>query len=190
MAETSTLREAFVEELRDVYDAEKQITKALPKMIKSAETDDLREALETHLEETQVQIERLDQVFEMLDMRPRGIHCEGMAGIIKEGQDVVKEHDGPLRDAAMIAAAQRVEHYEIAVYGTLASWARQLGLDDAAELLHTTLEEERQTDEKLTGLAESHINEAAAVAEPVAAGPRRGRQERAAAAANRSPRRR
>lgn len=190
MAENGTLRDAFVEELRDTYDAEKQITKALPKMIKAAQNDDLREALESHLEETQAQIERLDQVFEMLDMRPRGIHCDGMAGIIEEGQEVVKEHDGPLRDAVMIASLQRVEHYEIAAYGTLAAWARQLGLEDAVELLHTTLEEERMADEKLTALAESHVNEAAATAaEPAGANVRRGRQERTVAA-NRSPRRR
>ena len=188
MAEAGTLKDAFVEELRDVYNAEKQITKALPKMIKAAQFDQLRDALETHLEETQGQIERLDQVFELLDMRPRGVQCEGMAGIIEEGQDAIKEHDGPVRDATIVASAQRVEHYEIAAYGTLTAWAKQLGLDEAAELLHMTLEEEKHTDEALTQLAKSRINPAALTEEAGSA--RSGRQERSTVAANRAPRRR
>ena len=189
MAETGTLRDAFTEELRDIYDAEKQITKALPKMIKAAGAAELRDALETHLEETQIQIERLDQVFEAVDLRPRDIHCEGMAGIIGEGNDALKEYDGSLRDAAIIAAAQRVEHYEMAVYGTLAAWAKQLGLEDAAELLATTLDEEKAADEKLNQLAEGGLNAAAAEGGESPGAARVGRQDRSAAA-NRAPKRR
>ncbi len=189
MAETGTLRDVFVEELRDVYNAEKQITKALPKMIKAAQANELRDALETHLEETQIQIERLDQVFESLDMRPRGVQCEGMAGIIEEGSDAMKEYDGALRDAAIIAAAQRVEHYEMAAYGTLAAWAKQLGHEEAAELLATTLDEEKATDEKLNQLAEGGVNAAAAAGEDATPSPARSGRERTAAA-NRAPRRR
>lgn len=163
MAEAGTLHDAFIDELRDVYDAEKQITRALPRMAKAASSDALRGAFETHLEETQQQIERLEQVFELLEEKARGKHCDGMAGIIEEGRTVLgEEFDDATMDAALIAAAQRVEHYEMATYGTLATWARAMGHDDAAELLEGILDEEKAADEKLTQLAESGINEAAA----------------------------
>lgn len=165
MAE-ATLRDVFVDELKDMYHAERQITKALPKMIKAADADELREALDNHLQETETQIERLDQVFELLDMKPKAVQCEGMAGIIEESKEVLsKDLSGAVRDAALIASAQRVEHYEIAAYGTMVAWARELGLDDAADLLETTLEEEKAADEKLNEIAEGGINAAAAAGE-------------------------
>ena len=163
MAEMGTLRDVFVDELKDVYNAERQITKALPKMIKKTQSADLREAFQTHLEETETQIDRLEQVFESLDMTARGKHCAGMAGIIEEGNEVLQE-DLPesVRDAALIAAAQRVEHYEMAAYGTLVAFARELGLDSAVQLLEEILEQEKAADEKLSTLAEGGINAAAA----------------------------
>jgi ferritin-like metal-binding protein YciE len=180
MAETGTLHEAFVEELRDIYDGEKQLIKALPKMAKAANSPELRAAIEAHLEETRQQVERLDQVFAAVDQKPRGKHCEGLAGIIEEGQAMMQEDfDEATADAALIASAQRVEHYEMATYGTLVAWARAMGHDEAADLLQETLDEEKATDEKLNSLAEGGINEQAAEGaqgeeeeevEPVAAG--------------------
>jgi ferritin-like metal-binding protein YciE len=168
MAKPGTLHDAFIDELRDTYDAERQITKALPKMIKAATSDELRTAFESHLEETRAQVERLEQVFEMLDERVRGKHCEGMAGIIEEGKTMMEEElDENAMDAVLIASAQRVEHYEMAAYGTLAAWAKTMGHTDAAELLSQTLEEEKATDEKLNTIAEGGINqEAARLAHP------------------------
>lgn len=168
MAVPGTLHDAFVEELRDTYDAEKQLTKALPKMSKAATSVELREAFEAHLEETRQQIERLEQVFESIDEKPRGKHCEGMAGIVEEGQSVMQEEfDDTTADACLIASAQRVEHYEMAAYGTLVAWARAMGHTTAADLLEETLDEEKAADEKLTALAEGGINrEAAAAAHP------------------------
>lgn len=151
----STLRETLLHELADVYDAEKQITKALPKMAKAAEHDDLREAFEMHLEETEHQIERLDEVFESLGEKPKGTKCKAMQGLIAEGEDLIKEDQG---DAALICAAQKIEHYEIATYGSLVSWARLLEEEEAADLLEEILDEEKATDEKLTETAESAIN--------------------------------
>jgi ferritin-like metal-binding protein YciE len=151
----STLRETFIEELKDLYDAEKQITKALPKMAKAAEHEELREGFETHLEETERQVERLEQVFELFDETPRAKKCKGMQGLLKEGEELISEGEG---DAALICAAQKVEHYEIAAYGSLASWARLLDEEEAADLLEESLEEEKATDEKLTQTAESAIN--------------------------------
>ena len=151
----STLRETFLEELADIYDAEKQLTKALPKMAKAAEHEDLRRGFETHLEETEAQIERLEQVFELFEEEPKGKKCKAMQGLVKEGEDLIKDEAG---DAALICAAQKVEHYEIASYGSLRSWARLLAEDEAADLLEETLDEEEATDEKLTELAESVIN--------------------------------
>jgi ferritin-like metal-binding protein YciE len=151
----SDLRETFIEELKDLYDAEKQLTKALPKMAKAAEHEELKEALETHLEETQGQIKRLEKVFELFDEQPKGKKCKAMEGLIEEGKDLIQEEEG---DAAMICAAQKIEHYEIASYGSLISWARLLGEDEAADLLEETLGEEEQADEKLTDVAESTIN--------------------------------
>ncbi len=163
MAESGTLHDAFLDELRDAYDAEKQLTKALPKMAKAATSPVLREAFESHLEETRGQIERLEQVFGSLDEKVRGKHCEGMAGIIEEGKGVMEEDfDEATLDACLIASAQRVEHYEMAAYGTLVAWARIMGHDEAADLLQETLDEEKATDEKLTSLAEGGINQDAA----------------------------
>ena len=151
----STLRETFLDELADIYDAEKQILKALPKMAQAAQHEDLRHAFEEHLEQTEGQVERLEQVFEVIGEEPKGKGCKAMEGIIKEGDELIKEHHG---DAALICAAQKVEHYEIASYGSLQSWARILGEDDAADLLEETLDEERDADERLTEIAESAIN--------------------------------
>jgi len=163
MAEMGTLHEAFVEELRDTYDAEKQLTKALPKMAKAANSPELREAIESHLEETRQQVERLEQVFASVDEKVRGKHCDGIAGIIQEAQAVMQEDfDEPTADACLIAAAQRAEHYEMAAYGTLVAWARAMGHDEAADLLQETLDEEKAADEKLNSLAEGGINEEAA----------------------------
>ena len=163
MAEMGTLHEAFVDELRDTYDAEKQLTKALPKMAKAANSPELREAIESHLEETRHQVERLEQVFESIEEKARGKHCDGIAGIIQEAQAMMQEDfDEPTADACLIAAGQRAEHYEIAAYGTLVAWARAMGHDEAADLLQETLDEEKAADEKLNSLAEGGINEEAA----------------------------
>lgn len=163
MAEMGTLHEAFVDELRDTYDAEKQLIKALPKMAKAAHSPELREAIESHLEETRQQIERLEQVFDSIEEKARGKHCDGIAGIIQEAQAIMQEDfDEATADACLIAAAQRAEHYEMAAYGTLVAWARAMGHDDAADLLQETLDEEKAADEKLNTLAEGGINEQAA----------------------------
>ncbi|HEY9465760.1 MAG TPA: ferritin-like domain-containing protein [Vicinamibacterales bacterium] len=163
MAEMGTLHDAFVDELRDTYDAEKQLTKALPKMAKAANSPELREAIESHLEETRQQVTRLEQVFESLDEKAKGKHCDGIAGIIQEAQAIMQEDfDESTADACLIAAAQRAEHYEMAAYGTLVAWARAMGHDDAADLLQETLDEEKAADEKLNSLAEGGINEEAA----------------------------
>lgn len=163
MARTGTLRDAFIDELRDTYDAERQLTKALPKLAKAATTRDLRAAFESHLEETQGQIQRLEQVFESLGEKVKGKHCDGMAGIIEEGNSVIEEDlDALTVDACLIAAGQRAEHYEMAAYGTLVAWAQALGHEDASELLQQTLDEEKAADKKLSGLAEGGINQSAA----------------------------
>ena len=163
MPQESTLHDAFIQELKDVYDAERQLTKALPKMARAASSDDLREAFEMHLRETQEQVSRLEQVFEAIDETVKGKHCEGMAGIIEEGKGIMEEDmDEASMDASLIAAAQRVEHYEIAAYGTLIAWARAMGHKEAVTLLEENLEEEKSADEKLSSLAEGGINQAAA----------------------------
>jgi ferritin-like metal-binding protein YciE len=163
MAEMGTLHDAFLDELRDTYDAEKQLTKALPKMVKASTSAALRDAFEAHLEETRQQVERLEQVFESLDEKARGKHCDGMAGIIEEGKAILEENfDETTTDACLIAAAQRVEHYEMAAYGTLVAWARVLEHTEAADLLQETLDEEKAADEKLSAIAEGGINQAAA----------------------------
>ena len=162
----NNLREALVDEIRDMYNAEKQLVKALPKMAKGASSDELREAFEMHLEETEGHVARLEQVFELLDEKPRGKHCAGMAGIVEEGSEKLQEDmEDMVLDAALIGAAQKVEHYEICAYGTVAAWAEALGLNEVVELLNQTLEEEKAADEKLTALAESGINEAATAGE-------------------------
>ena len=163
MADTGTLHDAFIDELRDTYDAERQLLKALPKLAKAASAATLRDAFESHLEETRNQVQRLEEVFESLDEKVRGKHCDGMAGIIEEGKSIMEEEfDDETMDACLIAAGQRAEHYEMAAYGTLVAWARAMGHDQAAELLQQNLDEEKAADEKLTSLAEGGINEAAA----------------------------
>jgi len=163
MAESGTLHDAFIDELKDSYDAEKQLTKALPKMAKAATSPQLRAAFESHLEETRGHVERLEQIFELLDEKAKGKHCDGIEGIIEEGSDVMGEDfDDATMDACLIAAGQRAEHYEIAAYGTLIAWAKALGHMDAVDLLQQTLDEEKTADEKLTTLAEGGINQSAA----------------------------
>lgn len=151
----SKLRDTFLNQLMDIYDAEKQLVKALPKVAKAAEHDELRTAIEDHLEETEGHVERLEQVFEAIGETAKGKKCKAMAGLLEEGQEGIKDKEG---DAALICAAQKVEHYEIAAYGCLHTWARLLGEDDAADLLEETLDEEKSADEKLNELAESTIN--------------------------------
>jgi len=151
--------------LTDIYSAEKQLTKALPRLARAAENPDLATAFETHLEETQGQIERIDQVVEILGIRLKRIKCAAMEGLVEEGKEVIDSIDkGPVRDAALIGGAQKVEHYEIASYGTIAALAKQLGYKDALPLLLETLEEEKATDEKLTLLAKGGGNAKAAQA--------------------------
>ena len=163
MADAGTLHDAFIDELRDTYDAERQLTKALPKLAKAACSPELRDAFESHLEETRTQVERLETIFGMLDEKVRGKHCDGIAGIIEEGKSVMEEEfDEATMDACLIAAGQRAEHYEMAAYGTLVAWANAMGHTDAAALLQTTLDEEKAADEKLSTLAEGGINEQAA----------------------------
>ncbi len=168
MANTGTLHDAFVDELRDTYDAEKQLTKALPKLAEAAGSAELKRAFKTHLEETKGQIRRLEEVFASLDEPVRGKHCDGIAGIIEEGKSIMEEDfDDSTMDACLIAAGQRAEHYEMAAYGTLVAWARAMGHDEAADLLQETLAEEKAADEKLSSLAEGGINQGAAdVAHP------------------------
>jgi len=168
MAENGTLHDAFIDELRDAYDAEKQLTKALPKLAKAASSPELRAAFEAHLEETRGQVNRLEEVFATLDEKVRGKHCDGIEGIIEEGKSVMEEDfDDTTMDACLIAAGQRAEHYEMAAYGTLVAWARVMGHTEAASLLQETLNEEKAADKKLSSLAESGINrEAADLAHP------------------------
>jgi ferritin-like metal-binding protein YciE len=163
MAGIDSLETLMQEELKDIYDAEKQLTKALPKLAKKATADQLKTAFVEHLRETEQHIERLEQVFEQLEMPARGKKCEGMKNLIKEGEDMIAEaEDDATRDAVMIAAAQKVEHYEMAAYGTLRTWANVLGQTEAASLLEETLEEEKQADQKLTQIAETFVNQASA----------------------------
>jgi ferritin-like metal-binding protein YciE len=156
------LKELYVEELKDIYNAENQLVKALPKLAKAAASDELRQGLEEHLEQTKGHVARLEQIFEMLDESPKGKKCAGMVGLVEEGSEVMKEGlEGAVLDAALIGAAQRVEHYEIAAYGTVIAFAQTLGESDHAALLEETLSEEEETDEKLTELA-VQINKLAA----------------------------
>jgi ferritin-like metal-binding protein YciE len=151
----NTLRELFVDELRDLYDAENRLVKTLPKLAKAANREDLRSGFETHLEQTKEHVERLKQIIESLDEKPTGKKCPGMIGIIQEGEELMgEEFEGSVMDAALISAAQRAEHYEIAAYGCVHAWAKELGEDEAAELLEKTLNEEKETDAKLTEIAE------------------------------------
>jgi ferritin-like metal-binding protein YciE len=158
-----TMNDLFLHILKDIYYAEKQILKALPKMVKAAETPELKQALEDHREETEGQVERLEQVFNEIDKPARGEKCEAIMGIISEGEDIIKKGGDPdVIDAGLIASAQAVEHYEIARYGTLIAWAEQLGLSDSPALLRETLQEEKAADKKLTELAEANVNRKAA----------------------------
>jgi len=158
MASTS-LRGLFENQLQDAYSAETQITKALPKMAKAASSAELKAGFEQHLRETQGQVLRLENIGKQLGIKLSGNTCEATEGLIEEGEEIIKmDLDPDARDAGLIAAAQKVEHYEIAMYGSLCAWAKQLGLGDAASTLHQTLEEEKRTDAKLTQLAEAKVN--------------------------------
>ena len=164
MKNPTTLHDAFLSELRDTFDAEKQILKALPKMIKAASSSKLRAALEAHGKQTRNQVTRLEKVFKSLKQPVKGKHCEGMAGILKEGSSALEEnHDAMTMDACIIASAQRVEHYEMAAYGTLVAWSRMVGTPTSSKLLQDTLLEEKGADLKLTALAEAGINQQAAI---------------------------
>jgi ferritin-like metal-binding protein YciE len=157
--EIDSLRKLYVEELKDLYSAEKQILQALPRMAKKAKNAQLKAGFEEHLRQTEGHVQRLEQIFEALGKSPRGKKCKGMEGLLEEGKEVMQEDmDDETRDAALIAAAQRVEHYEMAGYGTVRTYAMLMGEKDAAKLLQQTLDEEGQTDKKLTQLAESSIN--------------------------------
>ena len=161
MPET-TLRELFADELRDILHGERQLVKALPKMAKAATSPDLRKALEDHLAETEGQVTRLEQAFELIDEPVKTKVCKGLQGIVEEGSEAISGHArGAALDAAIIGGGQRAEHYEMAVYGTLMAWAKSLGHDEVAALLSETLDEEKAADEKLSQLAEAGINEAA-----------------------------
>jgi len=150
------LKELYIEELKDLYSAEKQLTRALPKMAKAAASDELRSGFQNHLEQTQEHVERLATIFEDLGKSPKGKKCMGMEGLIAEGSEALQEDlEGPLMDAALIGAAQRVEHYEIAAYGTVSEFARILGESQHQSLLEETLQEEKQTDQTLTTLAQT-----------------------------------
>jgi ferritin-like metal-binding protein YciE len=165
--ESNTLKDLYVDELKDLYDAEHQIIKALPKMIEAASSEELQSALTEHLEITRTQAERIEQIFESMGEKAKAKKCKGMEGVIKEGSEVIEENDDEqVRDAGIIAAAQRVEHYEMAGYGTARTYATLLGEDEAAELLEQTLNEEKEADEKLSQLAEQ-INVEAAKGEAV-----------------------
>jgi ferritin-like metal-binding protein YciE len=158
----SELSELFLDELADILSAEQMLLKALPKMAKSANNDELREAFEMHLEETEAQIERIKQVFELFGKPAKAKKCDAMEGLVKEGEKVMQEWKGSAAlDAALIAAAQKVEHYEIATYGTLCTWLEMIGNEEALDLLKETMDEEESTDERLTDLAETCINEEA-----------------------------
>jgi len=159
----SKLRKLFEDELKDIYWAEKALVKAIPKMIKKATSEELVEALEHHLEETEGHVERCEKVFELLDKTAQAKKCEAMDGLLTEAEDIMSESDeGVMRDAGIISAAQKVEHYEIATYGTLRTFAKTLGLTEIADLLQETLDEEKKADETLTSVAESAINVQAA----------------------------
>jgi ferritin-like metal-binding protein YciE len=158
-----TLEDLFLETLKDIYFAEKAIVKALPKMAKAANSDELREAFENHLEETEGQVERLEQVFEELEKPARGKTCDAIQGLVDEAKEVMSEFKGSeALDAGLLSSAQAVEHYEISRYGTLKAWAEQLGLQKSVQLLDATLQEEKKADQLLTQIAESNVNQKAA----------------------------
>lgn len=161
-AKQKELTDLFHDTLKDIFHAEKQLLRALPKMARAANSDEVRQAFETHRDETQGQIERLEQVFEIFGKRAQGKPCEAMQGLVAEGQEIMEEfRESDALDAGLISSAQAVEHYEISRYGTLRTWAQQLGMNEAAELLEQTLEEEKRTDALLTELAETQANQEA-----------------------------
>lgn len=162
MAEQS-LKELYTDELKDLYSAENQLVKALPKLAKASESPELKAGFEEHLEQTKGHVERLDTIFSKLGENPKGKKCKGMEGLVEEGSEAIEEYEGAVRDAALIGGAQRVEHYEIAGYGTVIAMAKQLGESEHARLLEQTLEEEKETDAKLTSLSKK-VNPAAAEA--------------------------
>jgi ferritin-like metal-binding protein YciE len=171
-----SLQDLLVEQLKDLYSAENQLVKALPKMAKAAANPDLKAGFEEHLEQTRGQVTRLERICEQLEVSPKGKKCAAMEGLVEEGKELMEEDAGPgVRDAGLIAAAQKVEHYEIASYGSARTWAEQLGLDEAVKLLQETLDEEKATDEKLTQLALADVNEEAEEEDepPVPAGKKR-----------------
>jgi ferritin-like metal-binding protein YciE len=165
MAKAKTLQDLFHDTLKDIYFAEKKILSALPKMARAANSDEVRAAFDKHEGETEGQVERLEQVFQILGQTPKGKTCDAIVGIIEEGQEIMKEYKGtPALDAGLLAAAQTVEHYEISRYGTLKTWAGELGMDEAVKLLDATLAEEKKTDAALTELAETLVNQEAEAA--------------------------
>ena len=174
------LRDLYIDELKDLYNAENQLVKALPKMAKAASSDELKQGFEEHLQQTRGHVQRLEKIFKSLDENPKGKKCAGMEGLVKEGSEVMEEDfDGALMDAALIGAAQRVEHYEIAAYGTASEFARILGESEHVTLLEETLQEEKETDEKLTELAKDinpQANEEAGESEQPKATSRRTRR--------------
>jgi ferritin-like metal-binding protein YciE len=196
MPTLDSLSDLLEDEIKDIYDAEKQLTRALPKLAKKAAAQELKDAFEEHLQQTEEHIARLEQVFDQMGMPARGKKCEGMQHLIAEGNDMISEaEDDATRDALLIAAAQKVEHYEIAAYGTLRVWANLLGKSDVAALFDDTLEEEKETDAKLTQIAESFVNQQAANSEDDQEEedqprPARGASRRRAVAADRGRKRR
>src|ERR1700754_2804014 len=165
MSKTKNLHDLFHDTLKDIYFAEKKIMSALPKMAKAAQNDELRAAFEKHLEETEGQVERLEAVFEEIEAKPQSKTCDAIMGILDEGKEIMSEYKGtPALDAGLLAAAQAVEHYEISRYGTLITWADELGLTHASKLLQQTLAEEKKTDQTLTGLAKEVVNSEAEAA--------------------------
>ncbi len=167
------LKELYIDELKDLYNAENQLVKALPKMAKAATSPDLRKGFGEHLEQTKGHVQRLETIFEQLGESPKGKKCKGMEGLIEEGSEAIEEYDGELLDAALIGAAQRVEHYEMAGYGTVSAFAEELGESEHVSLLNETLEEEKETDEKLSKLAEE-INSQANQREEAVDGSKQG----------------
>ena len=166
MAKEKELKDLFLDTLKDIYFAEKKILSALPKMAKAAQSPKLKAAFEKHMAETDQQVERLDQVFASIDESPKGKTCDAIMGILEEGKEIMDEYKGmPALDAGLLAAAQAVEHYEISRYGTLKTWANELGYNDAVKLLDATLKEEKNTDSALSQLAESEVNQHAETAQ-------------------------
>jgi len=178
---TDGLRELYIDELKDLHNAENQLVKALPKMAKAASSEELRQGFEEHLEQTKEHVQRLEEIFKALDESPKGKKCVGMEGLVKEGSEIMQEDfDDSVLDAALIGAAQRVEHYEIAAYGTVAAFAKLLGETQHASLLEETLEEEKETDEKLTELAEEINAQASEEPAEKTTGKQKGRPRRVA----------